>query len=168
MMTDRKTPKRRRMMPPKTKEEQIETFQCPGCVCGSDTGCERFKLYESSGWYRCQSHVPGTTISGIGSLYLGLPKGFCRVGMRSEAAFRRQYDHPDAGNSIRIWEDEASAQGLWDWLNAPVWAMVKDEVLFVRTYAPRINETSIDIVPGGTLELVPQAIDIGPMYDEID
>jgi hypothetical protein len=37
-----------------------------------------------------------------------------------------------------------------------------------ETYSPRINETRVDVVEGGTLDLVPGAFDVGTVYDEID
>jgi len=46
--------------------------------------------------------------------------------------------------------------------------MVKDGFLFVRTYSPRINHCSIDVIEAGDLDMVPEAIDVGKFIDEID
>lgn len=93
----------------------VEKFQCPGCVCGADTssGC-----YEpESGYFHCSNHVPGTIASGIGTINLGLPKGFNRIGggRLSEGSgrirlFKRFDDHPG-----------------YNHLNVPVWVMEKSE-----------------------------------------
>ena len=69
---------------------------------------------------------------------------------------------------IRIHEKGTVKAEFWDKFNIPVWAMVKDGFLFVRTYAPRTNQTFVDAIEGGTLELVPQAIDVSKFYDAMD
>lgn len=152
------------------KIEMIEEFQCPGCVCGGGTdeanGC--FKPSESHpGWdtFSCDAHMPGTMIMGLGSIYLGLPKGFNRVGMRSESAFRKA-KNPGECHNIRFWLKGADPQ--YDNLNVPVWAMEKDGYLFVRTYMPRINDTKIDVIEGGTLDMVPGALNVAEFIEEID
>ena len=48
------------------------------------------------------------------------------------------------------------------------WAMMEDGYLFVRTYSPRLNRTFLDIVEGGTMELVPGAVNVGEFVEEID
>ena len=53
----------------------IEQYQCSGCVGGSDISC-----YEKGYNQECDKHVAGTMVSGIGSILLGMPKGFNRLG----------------------------------------------------------------------------------------
>jgi hypothetical protein len=91
-----------------------------------------------------------------GLLCLGLPKGFCRV------AGHKDKSEPH----VRIFPKGSTPE--WDDFNVPVWAMVRDNFLFVRTFMPRIDGTVVDVVEGGTLDLVPKAIDVGKFVDEMD
>ena len=152
-----------------TKEKMIGEFQCPGCVCGSSPKDECFKPHEVDPRYpffRCNKHISGTNMMGVGSLYLGMPKGFNRVGMRSEAAYRHTQEDEGAHTNIRIWAKGTNPG--WDNCNVAVWAMEKDGFLFVRTYMPRTNRSEIDIIEGGTMKLVPKAINVAEFIDEID
>jgi hypothetical protein len=107
---------------------------------------------------------------GIGQLgsvkiALGLPKGFNQPGWVPGEK------HPNNKMYTRCWlKDtyEITERKHWDKFNVPVWALCKDGFLFVRTYSPRINQTYIDIVEEGTLDMVPDAIDVGQFYEEID
>jgi hypothetical protein len=138
----------------------IEQFQCPGCVCGSDTKCGKFKPHEQYG-ATCQSHVLGTSILGVGHIALGLPKGFNRSGLDPS--------HPGGTSNtmnIRLWVKGTAP--VWDHFNVPVWALEKDGHLFVRTLSPRRNWSYVDVVEGGTLALVPDAINAGEFYDDMD
>lgn len=65
-------------------KKAIETYQCPGCVAGSNTKCGAFKQGYAPTSFECTAHVPGTAMSRIGTIMLGMPKGFCRVGPRRE------------------------------------------------------------------------------------
>jgi len=107
----------------------------------------------------------GTVTPQIGSFALGLPRGFDRVGHMSHAKKRT-----DKHNTMWIlcWPKDGGNRPHWDNCNVPVWALEKDGFLFVRTYRPRINENCVDVIEGGTLDLVPQAINVGEFYDEID
>lgn len=53
-------------------------------------------------------------------------------------------------------------------MNVAVWAMEKDGFLFVRTYIPRINVGFVDVVDGGTMDMVPNAINASEFYEDID
>lgn len=98
-----------------------------------------------------------------GHIALGMPKGFNRT---------RRNGNPDplfgTDNKLKVFFWEEGTSPGWDRLNVPVWAMEEDGYLFVRTYAPRIDKTWIDVVEGGKLSMVPQAINVGEFYDEID
>lgn len=59
-----------------TTEEMIKNYQCSGCV-----GSEFPDCYETEGEdIGCSKHCAGTTFSDIGRVFLGLPKGFTRLG----------------------------------------------------------------------------------------
>jgi len=145
-----------------TVEQFVEKFQCPGCVCGSDTQCDSYIPNTDGYGIHCNSHVCGTMIGFGNVVALGLPIGFCKPGFDFHA------DPPRSHNrmSIRLWRDGDDPG--WDKLNVPVWAMVEDGFLFVRTFAPRINRTWVDVVEGGTLALCPGALDVAEFINEID
>lgn len=131
----------------------IRRFQCPGCIHGHDCNCEKFELLEADDWFMCASHHPATYIVGIGLICLGLPKGFCRT----EKKANHEY--------IRIHKNKSFR---WDKLNVAVWALEHVGFLFVRTYMPRIGRDVVDVIPGGTLDLVPNAYDVDKFIDDID
>lgn len=147
-----------------TTKDMVKRFQCPGCVCGMDPDdCAAFKPDESYGG-ACRGHVLGTTIMGVGKFALGLPKGFCRSGL----IYDPRDGKPAYPNKMEIRLHSAGARPRWDDFNVPVWALMEDGFLFVRTYNPRVNRTFVDVVEGGTLEMVPRAIDVGPLVGEMD
>ncbi len=142
----------------------IGEMQCPGCTCGCEPAieCESFKPDDEYG-FRCAGHSAGTMIMpGIGFIYLGLPKGFNRVG-----ADRIKGDN-ERSNNIRLWLSPDKPD--WNHLNVPVWAMEKEGYLYVRTMCPRINMNFVDVVKGGVMLDIPAAltIDVGEFIDEID
>ncbi len=94
---------------------------------------------------------------------LGMPKGFNKVGPLSA-------DHP---GPIRLWtdDDKGLRSGSWNKFNVPVWAMEHDGHLFVRTFSPRVNILYIDVIKGGTMELLkdfPAVYNVSDFIDEID
>ena len=144
-----------------TFERMIKKFQCPGCVCGpKPKTCSAFKLSEDVGAQKCSGHVMGTSINGQIHVALGLPTGFCRSPPQDDKKRTRSQ------LEIGLWLK--GTKPLWDHLNVPVWALVQDGHLFVRTYRPRVDRSQIDVIAGGTLAMVPNAIDVKPFYDEID
>lgn len=143
-----------------TNKQMVEAFQCPGCVCGSDVTCGHYKW--DSVWLRCTSHVLGT-MRGLGNSFaLGLPKGFCKPGWD----FTK--DPPRSRNTIdvRLWTTGTAPD--WDSFNVAVWALERDGFLFVRTFAPRVNITWVDVIEGGTLAMVPLAINVATFLDQMD
>jgi hypothetical protein len=151
------TAKKRAALP--VLQRMVEQFQCPGCVCGSDTSCGRFAPNYEGGTYACGGHVLGTFVLGLGHFALGLPKGFNRPG-----GVNGKEHH---GMAIRLWA--AGTQPEWNNFNVPAWALEKGGYLFVRTYAPRVNQTWTDVIESGErAALCPTAIDVGEFYDEID
>lgn len=148
-----------------TRDELIQKFQCTGCVCGSDTKCGQFKLNTNYG-VQCTSHVLGTLVLGAGSIALGLPKGFNRPGPAQAGPDASKMKHSNT-MEIRLWSADMTPP-KWDHLNVPVWAMVEDGFLFVRTLAPRVGRLYVDVIEGGTLEMVPKAINVSDFIDDID
>lgn len=142
--------------------ELVEKFQCPGCVCGSDRNCGEYNPCHERGGVYCSGHVLGTIISGAGHIALGLPRGFCRPGPSLESGLSIS----SAVMSIRLWT--AGTSPKWDRFNIAVWALARDGYLFVRTYAPRVNWTWVDVVHGGVLSDCPGAIDVSEFYDDMD
>lgn len=73
-----------------------------------------------------------------------------------------------AGSSnVRIFPASA-VETLWNKFNVPVWAMEHEGHLLVRTLVPRLGMTFIDIIEEGTLDMVPNAINVSEFTDEID
>lgn len=105
----------------------VESYQCIGCVCGGDTTC-----YEKGDNEACKKHVSGTFISFIGNIYLGMPKGFNRLG-------------PCRETKINIFR-ELKDGWKYDTFNIPVWKH-KDEHgnVIVRGLSPRTNSPFIHI-----------------------
>mgnify|MGYP001601057252 CR=1 FL=1 len=155
-------------------KDLVHKFQCPGCVSGhSPDSCQAFALDPELTC--CKSHVLGTAIAGVGAFALGLPRGFNRPGQIPWGE-----EHPSsypAGSRlntmfIRLWK--TGTQPVRNNLNIPVWAMEGLEAqdsagfLFVRTVLPRKGLVAVDVIEGGTLALVPNALDVSKFYDEID
>jgi hypothetical protein len=109
-------------------KKAIETYQCPGCVCGSDISC-----YIKGYYLECASHVAGTTISGIGRILLGMPTGFCRLGVCGKI-------------ELLMHRTKESSEYTYDMFNIPVWKYLdKHGNTLVRGLSPRINKPWIHI-----------------------
>jgi hypothetical protein len=107
----------------------IEEYQCSGCVIGGDTTC-----FESRGegyGCGCGKHCAGTYVYPlVGNVYLGMPKGFNRLG-----EFEKMKP-----NIYETFDDH------YDIFNIPVWKYLsKDGHTFVRGLRPRKNEPFINI-----------------------
>ena len=141
---------------PSTAEELVEEFQCPGCVCGSDVSCGEFKLEMNGGGVACSGHVLGTFVHPGGTFALGLPKSFNHFGKNDDGSGR---------NRLYIWMyPSGSDLPCWDYLNIAIWAQEIRGFLFVRSYAPRIDESIVQVIEGGNRQrLVPNAIDVGKL-----
>lgn len=112
----------------------IERYQCSGCISGSDVSC--FKENEAGG-IGCGEHFSGTMISGIGKVFLGLPKGFNRLG---------HFDNmkPTIFKSFKDFRE--SGWGEYDNFNRPVWKHLdKNGNTLVRGLMPRRNEPFLHI-----------------------
>lgn len=106
----------------------IEDYQCSGCVSGSDISCFKNKTDGSIG---CGDHHSGT-ITSDGKIFLGMPKGFNRLGEYTRL-------------SLNIY-DTFESYGKYDMWNIPVWKhLSKAGHTFVRGIIPRKNEPFIHI-----------------------
>ena len=141
-------------------EKMISNFQCPGCLKGSSpcTECPSFHLNHEFGW-NCKNHIPGTIMVGVGKIFLGMPKGFNKVGACEQIGEQMVI--------IRFWQE--GEKPFWDYLNIPVWAMEEYGYLFVRTYCPRVNRGYIDVIKGGKFEMMsPETRNVKDFIDDID
>jgi hypothetical protein len=134
------------------KRKNIEEFQCPGCVSGSDTECGNFCLYDHHNLYRCENHTAGT-MNLVGKFFLGMPKGFNK-----------------ANNETKIFFNDDNF--YYDHLNIPVWALEKDGYLFVKQISPRINQVFVEIYKGKTFDELkddfPFVQNVADFIDDID
>jgi hypothetical protein len=112
--------------------------------------------------FECQGHVLGTMLMPvIGSIALGLPKGFNRPG------YCQMNKRSHNQMSVRLWP--AGTHPDWDDFNIPVWALEREGFLFVRTAMPRVAYWFVDVIEGGKAsELCPRAIDMTSKYDTFD
>lgn len=159
------------VMGTKIQLKMVEDIQCPGCAAGlNPETCSAFKLKTDTdggeaNCFSCGGWCPGTRQAYIGRIALGLPKGFCRIGM---------VDLHEDSNYIRLFEKTEDTR--YDRFNIPVWAMEKDGYLYVRVISPRNNWFFVDVIKDGKIEMVSfkdgefehKAIDVGKFYDEID
>lgn len=115
----------------KTKSKSaIENYQCSGCVSGSDISC--FKKCKTGG-IGCGNHMSGTMISSIGKVFLGLTKGFDRLG----------YDEKLIPH---IYESFNKCDWSYCKFNIPVWKYLNENGhTLVRGLMPRLNQTFIHI-----------------------
>jgi hypothetical protein len=112
-------------------KDAVERYQCPGCVCGSDISCYE-NVWDIQTVLSCSKHVAGTSISNIGRIFLGMPKGFNRLGFCDKM-------------TIHIFKAFKDGWG-YDFLNVPVWK-IRDEHgnTIVRGICPRTNYAWIHI-----------------------
>lgn len=130
----------------KEAKEAVETYQCPGCVVGSDVGCGKFKQEADYG-VGCRGHVAGTRATGgVGLFFLGMPTGFCRTGFEEhniKIQVFRDIDHLK-----QLWKahdfEETDGYGKF---NVAVWKYknLKGHI-FVRGMHPRRNMTFLHVI----------------------
>jgi hypothetical protein len=109
----------------------IEEYQCPGCVVGGDISC--FESNDTGG-VGCGKHVAGTVVFPVvGSIFLGMPKGFNRLGEFTKL-------------KPNIYATFESSDWKYDMWNIPVWKYLsKEGHTFVRGIMPRRNEPFVHI-----------------------
>lgn len=110
-------------------KKAIEEYQCSGCMSGHNMLC--FKGNQNG--VGCGNHSAGTMISGIGKIFLGMPKGFNRLGECENL-------------KPIIFETFKDSNWEYDMWNIPVWKHLnKDGHTLVRGLMPRRNEPFIHI-----------------------
>lgn len=109
----------------------IEEYQCSGCVIGGDVSC--FAVNQSGG-IGCGKHHAGTIVyPGVGNIFLGMPKGFNRLGEYTKL-------------KPNIYETFEASDWKYDMFNIPVWKYLSpDGHTFVRGMIPRRNDSFIHI-----------------------
>ncbi len=104
----------------------IEEYQCSGCVAGSDISCFEKNDYGVG----CGKHIAGTTILGIGKIFLGMPIGFNRLGSVDDLDIIM----------YETFDDISKEWGAYDKFNIAVWKYKnEDNHTFVRGLSPRTN-----------------------------
>jgi len=120
-------------------KKAIEEYQCSGCFVGSDISCYKKSTLGGSG---CGKHCAGTIIMPlIGTVLLGLPTGFNRLGNSKDLK----------PNIFEKWEDG------WGYniFNVPVWKYLdKNGNTLVRGISPRLNAPFIHIFIGNHIEKI--------------
>jgi len=105
----------------------IREYQCPGCVSGDD-----FKCYQSGDSLACFKHCPGTIVPTVGKIFLGMPKGFSRLGT--------------SNLKIMIYKTFERSEWISDKWNVPVWKYLnKNGHTLIRGLSPRLNESFLYI-----------------------
>lgn len=105
----------------------IEEYQCSGCVFGGDVSCFEKSQIDGVG---CGKHRAGTHGLMTGPFFLGMPKGFNRIGEFSDM--------------VPIIYD--TFEKHYDTFNVPVWKhLSKEGHTFVRGFRPRRNEPFLQI-----------------------
>ena len=138
----------------------VEEYQCPGCLCGSGVeGCYRKSTISGSG---CGKHTAGTHIMPGGTIYLGMPIGFCRIGPIDQSVCPMLvFTTPEEFNEE--WTG-------YDVFNIPVWKHLNENGhTLVRGLSPRNNMPFIHVhlyncmdkvnCPEVTQEITQQMID---------
>ena len=108
-------------------DKAIQEYQCVGCVNGPYPDC-----YKTNGSLACDKHCAGTTVGGIGRVFLGLPTGFNRLGISDET-------------KVHIFLTLKDGWG-YDKFNVPVWKHLDQYGnTLVRGMCPRLNAPWIHI-----------------------
>lgn len=120
-------------------DELIEQYQCPGCVCGSDTECGKYEFDEGNN--NCKGHCIGTMVSGgVGKILLGFPKGFSRIGFDT---------------NIKPWFYKNVNDFQYDKFNIPVWKhKTKEGHILVKGLMPRLNQTFLQVFSSGDIDKI--------------
>ncbi len=121
-----------------TNEEIVKEYQCSGCVNGPYEDCFK-KEPELSRGIGCEKHCAGTSATsprGIERFFLGLPKGFCRIGA-------------DKDLKIQIFKTQNDLDKVWkyDIFNIPTWKYKNSfGHTIVKGLMPRISKIFIHVI----------------------
>jgi hypothetical protein len=123
--------------------KMVKNFQCAGCVNG-ETGCYLSYEYTTEN-IACKMHTPGTIIFPGGKVFLGLPKGFNRVGNAEN-------------HKIHIFESYESLHEIWEYdkFNIPVWKYYwkEHDVTLIKGMMSRTATIFTHIVKGNCLDKI--------------
>ena len=127
------------------RKKLITRFQCPACSVGKDTNCGHYNYVNT---YRtCTYYTIGTYV-----------KFNYKAFMR---AFPDELQHVITDRwrvAMRFFLEGELPE--WDNFTVPVWALEKDGFLFVQTVSPWIGARRLAIIEKGTLQLVPEAVNV--------
>ena len=122
--------------------EIIKEYQCPGCLVGEEN-YKCFKISKGKS-ISCDKHIAGTIIfPGIGKIFLGMPKGFNRLGEQKI--------------KIEIYKTQKNQEIQWgyDKFNVPIWKhQNKKGHIFIRGYQPRLNKGFLHIILKGDFKSI--------------
>lgn len=127
----------------------IEQYQCPGCVHGSDVQCGKFKPADAG--VGCGEHSPATYIMpGVGKIFLGMPRGFNRMGGIDNRMTLYIYEDLAQLHGIKPEAEVASVKDLPTWytkFNVPVWKhLTKEGHILVKGMYPRISQNFLQVI----------------------
>ena len=124
-----------------TNEDAVKEYQCSGCVGGPYEKCFT-KKPDGAG---CAKHCPGTMMMPIGKIFLGMPRGFNRLGAVEKMPL-------DIFESI---EKKNEQWGTFDDMNIPTWKYLDGfGNTFVRGHSPRTNGTFTMVIMGDCREAI--------------
>lgn len=113
-------------------KDAIERYQCPGCITGSDISCFEKSDYGDG----CGKHRSGTMIGGAGKIFLGMPKGFNRLGVGLGG---------EENMKLRVFS--RYEERLFDQWNVPTWKHLNEHGhTLVRGLMPRRNEPFLFVI----------------------
>jgi len=113
----------------------VSEYQCSGCAVGPEKNMSCYRSRQRGSYdVSCAAHCPGTIMYPVGTILLGLPKGFNRVG-----AIDGEY-------SNYYLNLHTSFSDSYTMFNIPVWKHLNEfGHTIVRFYSPRVNRGAIDI-----------------------
>jgi hypothetical protein len=131
-------------------EEAIQEYQCPGCVSGPYPEC---RTKQNLGGVSCGSHCPGTMVSGIGTIFLGMERGFNRLGRVEPKQLpllifenEKQFEQDWRSTSIDGIDGVEIPISMYSKMNVPCWKYLdKHGNTIVRGMSPRKNAPFIHI-----------------------
>jgi len=129
-------------------KDAILEYQCFGCLHGSNIDCG--ECVKSNIGVGCQSHTPATLDSMMRNFYLGMPKGFNKIGPQNEYY-------------LNIFENDTQQRQHfpYNWLNVPVWKYKNNKGhIFVKGLSPRINMPFLHIILEGNIDNIDNCIEI--------
>lgn len=127
-------------------KDLISLYQCPGCMHGPDAeSCDALKLTDEG----CATHRPGTMGFGIGTFYLGMPKGFNRLG------------HNPPTQLYIVESLDVAWVPSTRMYNIPAWKHLDEHGnTLVRFYSPRLNYGYSVVVRGNCMNELPGVVEI--------